>query len=339
MATVPLSVLDLAMVRDDATTGEALAETTKVAKSADRLGYHRFWVAEHHNMPTVASTSPAVLIAHLASATDRMRIGSGGVMLPNHSPLVIAEQFAMLEALYPGRIDLGIGRAPGTDRATMAALRRNSPGTEEEEFPRNVLHVMSMLGDHRSEHNPPVDLMATPRAGSSPSICLLGSSGFSAQLAGILGLRFGFAHHFQMGGTLQAAEIYHNSFAPSPVLEEPHLIVTATAVVGPSEEKAEWLASPSRLRRAGLRRGRLLPLLPPDDALGHPEFPGTDEPAGLVGTVHSVVEGMSSLVAATGAAELMLYPVAYDVVDRIGTLEEIAGVWGLAGNASSSVSR
>jgi luciferase family oxidoreductase group 1 len=339
MVALPLSVLDLAMVRDDATTGEALAETTTLAQTADRLGYHRFWVAEHHNMPTVASTSPPVLIAHLASATDRMRIGSGGVMLPNHSPLVVAEQFAMLEALYPGRIDLGIGRAPGTDRATMAALRRHSPGTEEDEFPANVVHVMSMLGDHRSEHNPPVHLMATPKADSSPSILLLGSSGFSAQLAGILGLPFGFAHHFEMGGTLQAAEIYHNSFSPSPVLDDPHLIVTATAVVGPSAEKAEWLASPSRLRRAGLRRGRLLPLLPPDDALGHPEYPGNDEPAGLVGTVHSVVEGMSSLVGATGASELMLYPVAYDLTDRIGTLEEIAQMWGRTGDAQSPGSR
>ncbi len=335
---LPLSVLDLAMVRHDATTGQALAETTKVAQAADRLGFQRFWVAEHHNMPTVASTSPPVLIAHLASATQRLRVGSGGVMLPNHSPLVVAEQFAMLEALYPGRIDLGLGRAPGTDRATMAALRRNSPGSEEEEFPRNVLHVMSMLGDHRSEHNPPVHLSATPVADSSPSIFLLGSSGFSAQLAGILGLPFGFAHHFEMGGTLQAAEIYHNSFTPSPVLEEPHLVVTATAVVGPSDEKAEWLASPSRLRRAGLRRGRLLPLLPPDDALAHPEFPGTESQGGLIGTAERVVEGMVGLAAATGAAELMLYPVAYDVADRIGTLEEIAALWESVGTASASPS-
>ncbi|MBT8241476.1 MAG: LLM class flavin-dependent oxidoreductase [Acidimicrobiia bacterium] len=335
MATIPLSVLDLAMVRDNATTGEALAETTKVAQAADRLGYRRFWVAEHHNMPTVASTSPSVLIAHLASTTHRIRIGSGGVMLPNHSPLVVAEQFAMLEALYPGRIDLGIGRAPGTDRATMVALRRHSPGSEEEEFPRNVLHVMSMLGDHRAEHNPPVHLVATPAAGSFPSIFLLGSSGFSAQLAGILGLPFGFAHHFEMGGTLQAAEIYHDSFTASPVLEEPHLIVTATAVVGPSDEKAEWLASPSRLRRAGLRRGRLLPLLPPDDAIRHPEYPGADQSAGLIGTVQTVVDGMAGLAADTGAAELMLYPVAYDVADRIGTLEEVAGAWGPASDASA----
>jgi luciferase family oxidoreductase group 1 len=331
---IPLSVLDLAMVRDNATSGEAVGETTKVAQAADRLGYERFWVAEHHNMPTVASTSPAVLIAHLASATQRMRLGSGGVMLPNHSPLVVAEQFALLEALYPGRIDLGIGRAPGTDRATMAALRRNSPGTEEEEFPRNVLHVMSLLGDHRPEHGPPMHLVATPAAGSFPSVFLLGSSGFSARLAGILGLRFGFAHHFEMGGTMQAAEIYHESFTPSPVLEEPYLIVTATAVVGPSEEKAEWLASPSRLRRAGLRRGRLLPLLPPDDAVQHPEYPVSDQFGGLIGTVETVAEGITDLAAATGAAEVMLYPVAYDVADRIATLEEIAGVWGSAGDAA-----
>jgi len=336
MATIPLSVLDLAMVRDNATSSEALIETTKVASAADQLGYERFWVAEHHNMPTVASTSPPVLIAHLASATRRMRVGSGGVMLPNHSPLVVAEQFAMLEALYPGRVDLGIGRAPGTDRSTMAALRRNSPGTEEDEFPRNVLHVMSMLGDHRPEHDPPTHLMATPTPDSSPSVFLLGSSGFSAQLAGILGLPFGFAHHFEMGGTLQAAEIYHDAFVPSPVLSDPHLIVTASVVVGPSEEKAEWLASPSRLRRAGLRRGRLLPLLPPDDALGHPEFPGQGQSAGLIGTVDTVVEGMVSLAAATGAGELMLYPVAYDLPDRIGALEEIAAAWTLVPDGSQT---
>ncbi|NNE95012.1 MAG: LLM class flavin-dependent oxidoreductase [Acidimicrobiales bacterium] len=333
MASLPLSVLDLAMVRHNASTGDALAETRAVALAADRGGYRRFWVAEHHNMATVASTSPAVLIAHLAARTDRIRVGSGGVMLPNHSPLVIAEQFAMLEALYPGRIDLGIGRAPGTDRATMAALRRNPSGSEEEAFPRDVLHVMSMLGDHRSEHNPPAHLQATPHATTTPTVFLLGSSGFSAQLAGILGLGFGFAHHFEMGGTHEAAEIYHNSFQPSPVLESPYLIVTATTVVGPSQEKAEWLASPSRLRRAGLRRGRLLPLLPPDDAQSHPEFPGPGQASGLVGTVDAVVEGMNDLAEATSASELMLYPVAYDVEDRVATLSEIVARWGSLGEA------
>ncbi len=321
------------MVRNGASSGDALREATAVAVAADQLGYTRFWVAEHHNMPTVASTSPAVLMAHLASATERIRVGSGGVMLPNHSALAIAEQFAMLEALYPGRVDLGIGRAPGTDRSTAVALRGARTENSEDDFPRNVIHVMSMLGDHREEHEPPTHLRATPNPVSSPAVMLLGSSGFSAQLAGALGLPFGFAHHFEMGGTLQAAQIYHDSFRPSPVLEEPHLIVTATAVVGPSAEKAEWLASPSRLRRAGLRRGRLLPLLPPDDALDHPEFPGTSQNAGLIGTVDTVVEGLRELAENTAAAELMLYPVAYEVSDRIGTLEEVARAWALPDHA------
>ena len=318
------------MVPSGASSAEALREATEVAQAADALGYTRFWVAEHHNMPTVASTSPAVLMAHLAAQTEGIRLGSGGVMLPNHSSLVIAEQFSMLEALHPGRIDLGIGRAPGTDRSTMAALRR-TPESGEDEFPRELIDLMSMLGDHRPEHHPKEGLRATPNAVTYPSIMLLGSSGFSAQLAGLLGLPFAFAHHFEMGGTTEAADLYRQSFRPSPVLEDPHLIVTATAVVGPSQEKAEWLASPSRLRRAGLRKGRLLPLLPPDDAKAHPEFPG-DIPtssAGLIGTAETVVDGLATLSEVTGADELMLYPVAYDVGDRITTLQEVAGVAGL----------
>ena len=329
--SIPLSVLDLAMVRHNASSHDALEETAKVAMAADRLGYTRFWVAEHHNMPTVASTSPAVLISHLGARTQQLRLGSGGVMLPNHSPFVIAEQFAMLEALYPGRIDLGMGRAPGTDRGTAAALRRNMDGGEDERFPRDVLHVMSMLGDHRTEHSPPLGLLATPVATSSPAVMLLGSSGFSAQLAGLLGLPFAFAHHFEMGGTLMAAEMYRDSFQPSPVMDEPYLIVTATTVVGPSQEKADWLAAPSRLRRAGLRRGELHPLLPPDDALLHPAFP-TDASAltaGLAGTAQVVSDGLKHLADQTEASELMLYPVAYDVADRIGTLEELAATFSL----------
>ncbi len=328
--SLPLSVLDLAMVGEGASSGDALAETGAMAEAADRLGFVRFWVAEHHNMPTVASTSPAVLLSHLGARTSRIRLGSGGVMLPNHSPLVIAEQFALLEALYPGRVDLGIGRAPGTDRATAAALRREMGG-EEDRFPRDVIDLMGMLGDHRPEHNPTLGLAATPAPTSSPSVMLLGSSGFSAQLAGILGLPFAFAHHFEMGGTTMAADVYRDSFQPSAVLDQPYMIVTATTVVGPSQEKADWLAAPSRLRRAGLRTGQLHPLLPPDDALAHPAFP-TDPSlltAGMAGTGESVAEGLRQLATQTGANEVMVYPVAYDVADRIRTLEELAGAFQL----------
>jgi luciferase family oxidoreductase group 1 len=324
--SLPLSVLDLAMVGHDADSSEALGQCGRVAQAADRLGFTRFWVAEHHNMATVASTSPAVLLSHLGSQTTRIRLGSGGVMLPNHAPLVIAEQFSMLEALYPGRIDLGIGRAPGTDRATAAALRRSIDRDEDDRFPRDLIDLMGMLGDHRVEHSPLEGFVATPVASSYPAIFLLGSSGFSAQLAGLLGLPFAFAHHFEMGGTLVAAEVYHRTFRPSEVLEAPHLIVTATTVIGPTQEKAEWLAAPSRLRRAGLRRGLLYPLLPPDEALAHAAYP--TEPslraAGMAGTVGRVAEELVELVTATNAEELMVYPVAYDVDDRIGTLEELS---------------
>lgn len=179
---LPLSVLDLAMVRHDATSSEALEESALVAEAADRLGYRRFWVAEHHNMPTVASTSPAVLLAHVGARTSRIRLGSGGVMLPNHAPLVVAEQFAMLEALYPGRIDLGIGRAPGTDQATARALR-GARVAQDEDFPHHLIDLMGLLGDPRREGGMWDHFVATPDAVGFPEIWLLGSSGFSAQLA------------------------------------------------------------------------------------------------------------------------------------------------------------
>ena len=214
--SIPLSVLDLSILNEGATSADALADTTTLARRADELGYRRFWVAEHHNMPSVACTSPPVLIAHLAASTRRMIIGSGGVMLPNHAPLVVAEQFAMLEALHPGRIDLGIGRAPGTYQQTALALRRDPEALGAEDFPVHLLDLMALLGDRRevewagmpNRADFAARFRATPVALSSPTIHLLGSSGYSAQLAGLLGLPFAFAHHFDMGGTLQAAELY-----------------------------------------------------------------------------------------------------------------------------------
>ena len=212
------SVLDLAVVPDGATSADALAETTALARRAEGLGFDRFWVAEHHNFPTIASTSPAVLIAHLAASTSRIRIGSGGVMLPNHPALVVAEQFALLEALHPGRIDLGIGRAPGTDPATAAALRRSPQGLGAEDFPNELIDLMGLLGDRRREHGAWDRFRATPQLSSSPEIVLLGSSEYSAQLAGILGLPYAFAHHFDIGtsiSTLDAIALYRQSFRAS----------------------------------------------------------------------------------------------------------------------------
>ena len=212
MNGLPLSVLDLAMVPDGSSSAEALADTTEVARRAEALGYARFWVAEHHNMATVASTSPPVLMAHLAANTSTIRVGSGGVMLPNHAPLAVAEQFALLEALYPGRIDLGVGRAPGTDQATAIALRGTADNRDAEDFPRHLLDVMGLLGDRRTDRGLWERFKATPVAVGSPLVVPLGSSGFSAQLAGILGLPFGFAHHFDMGGTVEAVGIYREHF-------------------------------------------------------------------------------------------------------------------------------
>ena len=252
---VQRSILDLSVLNDGQSSGAALQTTTALARRADALGYTRFWVAEHHNMPSVACTSPAVLIAHLAAITSRIRVGSGGVMLPNHSPLVVAEQFAMLEELYPGRIDVGIGRAPGTDQRTAAVLRRTSSLLGEDDFPRDFLDLMGLLGDPRTTTGLWNQFQATPAATSSPHVFLLGSSGYSAQLAGHLGLPFAFAHHFDTGGTMQATELYHHTFQPSSVLDEPYMIVTANVLAADSKEDADWHAAPGRLTALGRRTG------------------------------------------------------------------------------------
>ncbi|MDH3302522.1 MAG: LLM class flavin-dependent oxidoreductase [Acidimicrobiia bacterium] len=329
--SVPLSVLDLALVADGQTTAEALADTVAVARAAEALGYRRIWVAEHHNMDTVASTSPSVLIAHLASVTSTIRVGSGGVMLPNHAPLVVAEQFALLEALHPGRIDLGIGRAPGTDRATAVVLRRGPGNRDDEEFPQNLIDLMGLLGDRRRDRGLWDHFRATPEATSHPDVFLLGSSGFSAQLAGMLGLPFAFAHHFDMGGTIEAAGIYHDHFEPSPALAEPRLIVTASVLIADTDDEAERLSAPNRLRRLGLRTGRLLPLLKPEDALAHPSYPRARDmdTAALVGTADEVCSGLVDLVERTAASEIMVFTSTHGLSDRLRSFELLAKEWGL----------
>lgn len=328
----PLSVLDLAVVADGSTSRIALSETTEVAQRVEQLNYHRIWVAEHHNLGGVASTVPGVLIAHLAANTKRIRVGSGGVMLPNHSPLAIAEQFALLEALHPQRIDLGVGRAPGTDRATAVQLRRTEEFHDDEHFPRNLVEVMGLLGDQRGDSGLWDHFVATPAATTFPQVVVLGSSGFSAQLAGILGLPFSFAHHFDTGGTTEAVNLYRNSFAPSPILDEPHVIVSASVLAAPTTEQARWLAGPSQLRRYGIRTGTFHPLMPPDEAAQHPDFERakTMPTAAIVGDPGEVVEQLDGLVAATGASELMIYTSTFDVQDRLTSFELLAHRWGVA---------
>jgi luciferase family oxidoreductase group 1 len=326
---IPLSVLDLAIVSSGATSAEALADTTMLAQRAEAFGYTRFWVAEHHNMPNIASTTPAVLIAHLAAATSTIRVGSGGVMLPNHPSLVVAEQFAMLEALHPGRIDLGIGRAPGTDPGTAAALRRTPAGLGVEEFPRHLIDLMGLLGDRRAADGMWARFAATPAAATAPTIVLLGSSDYSAQLAGRLGLPFAFAHHFDTGGTLLALDLYRQHFAPSAALERPYAIVTAAVLTADTEDEAAWLAAPGQLMTFALRTGRFIPLLPPQTAAGHPDLAAARRmPSNrIVGAPSSVVAHIEELARATAADEIMVFPFTHGIDERVRSLELLAQAW------------
>ena len=329
MSPLPLSVLDLAMATTADSTSSALNNALKLATHADELGFERFWVAEHHNMNTVASTNPAVLIAHLAAKTSRIRLGSGGVMLPNHAPLVIAEQFALLEALHPDRIDLGIGRAPGTDQHTAAALRRTPGNRDVQDFPNNLIDLMGFLGDVRTEKGTWDYLSATPLATSYPDIYLLGSSNFSAELAGMLGLPFVFANHFDTGGTLQAVEIYRGHFKPSIVLEEPFTIVTASVIISETRDQAEWESGPGRIRKYGMRTGKRAPLISPAEAADHPDLAAAKAMPtnSIIGTPVEVKSDLEELAKATQASELMISTSTFNVETRLKTLDLLSEVW------------
>ena len=333
----PLSVLDLALVGTGQTSADALHATSRLARRAEDLGAVRFWVAEHHNIPSVASTSPAVLIAHLAATTSRMRVGSGGVMLPNHPPLVVAEQFAMLEALHPGRIDLGIGRAPGTDPTTAAALRRSPDALGADDFSVHLTDLLGMLGDRRMADGLTSRLRATPSASGTPNVFLLGSSGFSAQLAGMLGLPFAFAHHFSTGNTLPAMELYRRSFRPSHGLGQPYAVVTASVVIDESAEQAQWFARPSQLMMLSLRSGRPEPLPTPEAAARHPhaELAAGLPTTQIVATPDVAVSSLRQLVADTEADELMITIPTHGPAERLRSLELLASAWDAAAVAES----
>jgi luciferase family oxidoreductase group 1 len=321
---VPLSILDLAPVIAGGSTSEALGYTTELARRAEEWGYRRFWVAEHHNMPAIASSSPAVLIAHLAAATSTIRVGSGGVMLPNHAPLVIAEQFGTLESLHPGRIDLGIGRAPGADRRTALALRRTVEGLSAEDFPEELADVIGMLaGD-------PQRLAAVPTADGLPQIWLLGSSDFSAQLAGLLGIPFSFAHHFSATNTEPALDIYRRTFRPSRWLDEPYVMIAANATVADTDEHAEYLARPGWLSFLRLRMGRPIALPSVADAARYQftdlerDFIAQRRHGQILGSPETAKTQLTALLDRTGADELMLTGQIYDLEDRLRSYELIA---------------
>jgi len=321
---VPLSVLELAPVTRDATATEALRHTTELAKRVEELGYRRIWVAEHHNMPSIASSSPAVLIAHIAANTSTIRVGSGGVMLPNHAPLVVAEQFGTLEALHPGRIDLGIGRAPGTDQRTALALRRTMAGLSAEGFPQELGDLIGYFeGDNEL-------ITAVPGKGNMPAVWLLGSSGFSAQLAGMLGLPFSFAHHFSSANTVPALQLYRENFRPSRWLSEPYAKVAVNVVAADTDERAKWLAGPAALAFLKLRTGKPEALVSPEEAAAYPyneleqEFVADRWRDQAVGSPETVQAQLTDLLARTGANELMLTTMVYDLEDRAHSYELVA---------------
>lgn len=317
---VALSVLDLVPVRTDQTTGDALAATRSLAQTADRAGYRRYWVAEHHNFPAVAATNPPVLIAMLAGATERITIGSGGIMLPNHEPLVVAEQFALLEAAHPGRIDLGIGRAPGTDPLTRYVLRGGSAPAADDavaRFPQYVEDVRSLLspeGVSVSLAGRQQALRATPQATSVPTVWLLGSSDYSARLAAEKGLPYVFAHHFSGQGTREALDLYRSSYQPSEAHPEPRTFLTVNAAVADTAEEARRLALPQAQSMAALRTG---------GGLGFQrlveEAEAADAPASLVESMlrswvvddaATARDRVQDLATSYGVDEVMIHPVA-----------------------------
>lgn len=318
-----LSVLDLVPVRSDQTTGDAIAATLALARTADELGYERYWLAEHHNMPAVAATNPPVLIGMVAGATRRMRIGSGGVMLPNHAPLVVAEQFALLEAAYPGRIDLGIGRAPGTDPVTGWALRHGAGGVTDEavtrfpEYVENVLAMMEPDGVGLALQGRTHVLRATPAATSVPQIWLLGSSEYSALLAAEKGMRYVFAHHFSGSGTAEAIGLYRSRFQPSPELSEPRTFLTVNASVAEDAAEARRRAWPQLLMMLALRTGQPLgPQVTVEEAeqveLGEGQLQTVEAMAErwVIGGVAESRAKIADLATAYGVDEVMVNPVA-----------------------------
>ncbi|MGW6704097.1 LLM class flavin-dependent oxidoreductase [Streptomyces sp. NPDC054956] len=341
-APVPLSVLDLVTVGVGSTAHASLRTSVEIARLAEARGYHRHWVAEHHSMPGVASSSPAVILAHLAAHTSRIRLGSGGVMLPNHAPLAIAEQFGTLEAFAPGRVDLGLGRAPGTDGHTAAALR--GPGRRDEavdEFPRQLAELIRFLDDDFPDGHPYARVHAVPGPVQGPAgrppVWLLGSSGFSARLAGGLGLPFAYAHHFSPAGTLPALDLYRQSFRPSAVLDAPYALIGVAALAADTEGEARAQVMTGALSMLRLRSGRPGLVPTPEEAAAYPYTPlerefVDDRLSSVVhGTPDEVRAGLDELAKLTGADELMLTANAHGGEARLRSYGLVADAYGMPG--------
>ncbi|MDI1244305.1 MAG: LLM class flavin-dependent oxidoreductase [Rhodoferax sp.] len=322
-----LSMLDLVSLREGGTVAQALATALRTAQHAEALGFTRYWVAEHHNMASIASSATAVLVGYIAGGTQRIRVGSGGIMLPNHAPLVVAEAFGTLAELYPKRIDLGLGRAPGTDRLTMQALRRDRLETEQD-FPRDVAELQHLLGPVQ----PGQRIVAMPGAGTEVPIWLLGSSLFSAQLAAERGLPYAFASHFAPRMMLQAIDLYRRLFKPSKVLSQPYVVIGVPLIAAPSDDEAEFLASSTYQRVLGILTGERKPLQPPvknfmqqlhpQERAAIADFLG----AAVIGGPDKVRAGLATLAQQTQADEFMLVCDVYDPALRLQSLDIAAEI-------------
>ncbi len=323
-----LSVLDVAPISAGSTPGDALRNSLDLVQVAESLGYTRYWVAEHHNMPGIASSSPAVLIGHLAQVSKNIRVGAGGVMLPNHSSLTIAEQFGMLEAIHPGRIDLAIGRAPGTDGLTARALRRAH--VDVDEFPEQLNDLIGYFTGEFADGSPFASIAATPARGLLPQMWLLGSSGYGAQVAGALGWPFAFAHHFSPANTLPALELYRTHFRPSSRLSRPYALVAVSVLATETDEQAAYLAGSGRLGFLRLRSGRPGPFPSPDEAAAYAFTPAEDATlrqwtgSHVIGGPDTVRAGLRDLLERTSADELMITSNAFDHRDRVRSYEIVA---------------
>ncbi|HEY7030215.1 MAG TPA: LLM class flavin-dependent oxidoreductase [Thermomicrobiales bacterium] len=335
MTTLPLSVLDLSPVGSGSSSPQALRNTLDLARLVDGLGYTRYWLAEHHNIPSIASSAPEILIGHVAAETTRIRVGSGGIMLPNHTPLKVVETFRVLEALHPGRIDLGIGRAPGTDQLTALALRRSTEALRADDFPEQLAEMFAFANDGFPADHPFRAITATPNDVPLPPVWLLGSSGFGAQLAASLGLGFAFAHHINPAGAIPAMHAYRAGFTPSASLEKPWAILGMSVVCADTDTDARYLAASLDLALLRIRTNRRGPLPTPEEALAYPYTPAeraqiealrSTYTAGSPATVKAKIE---ALVAATGADEVMILTTIHDHAARRHSYELLAAAFGL----------
>lgn len=323
---IPFSVLDLAPVPQGSTPGDALRNTLDLARHAEGWGYNRYWLAEHHNMTGIASAATSVVIGQVAAATNTMRVGAGGIMLPNHSPLVIAEQFGTLESLFPGRIDLGLGRAPGTDQMTWRALRRDPMASDQ--FPQDVLELQALLGPLQPDQR----IQAVPGTDTNVPLWILGSSLFGAQLAAMLGLPYAFASHFAPAALMQALAVYREGFKPSAQLDRPHAMVGVNVFAAETDDEAKYLFTSAQQRVIGMFRGRRGQLPPPVEDIESLWSPDEKAQVGrmlacsFVGSAATVRAGLERFIADTGADELIVASAIYDHKKRLRSYEILAGI-------------